>query len=68
MVDNNHTGVPLSMVSFVSLVFLFSSVIFECQEIEAREVLLAIMLFYTLLSTGAVVCTSAWRSSSVYRD
>lgn len=34
----------------------------------ARGALLAIMLFYTPLSAGAVVCTSAWRSSSVYRD
>lgn len=40
----------------------------ECQGIDTEhKLLLEIILFYTLLSAGPVVCSAAWRLSSVYR-
>lgn len=67
---DRRSGVTLCLRSFPLHWYTNSVVIFgipgKCHG--AREALLAIMLFYTLLSAGAVIRASAWQSSSVYRD
>lgn len=47
--------------------FLFRFLIGMLGNDRARDALLEIILFYTLLSAGAVVFDSSWWSSSVYR-